>query len=274
MSIYNDIDYRKILRNIVDERKKLDRSSNFQNLAKAIRVQKAYLSNCLKGKADLSFDQLYLVCEYLNLDSEQSEYLSLLLDFERSSLKSRKEKILKEIHEIQNKHIQTDKHITAKTLSPGIEGLSEYYLDPLNQIVHVCLAIPHFQENLKLLAHTIAVPMSRITNSISILEKLGIIAKQEGKFKVLAESVHLPADSPVYASWRNELKIMAIHRLRNLNRDNSYSFSVIFAADEKTRKQIQDRFLKFLKDIEPVAKKAPSEKAYQMSFDFFPWTEV
>jgi len=273
MNIFSNLSYREIIKKIILERKKIDSSYNFQSLAKAIRVQKTYLSNCLKGKADLNFDQLYKVCEFLKLDSEQSQYLELLLSYERSGLKDRKEKLLSIIKSVQAKYEKTDQYISAKKVTVDTDGIYHYYLDPINQIVHASLAIERYRKNLQLLSKDINIPVFRIMDSIATLEKLGIISKDGKEIKIIQDSLHLPSDSPIYKTWRNELKNLSMQKLRNLKAESSYSFAVVFTATEDTRKFIQEKFFEFLKEIEPVAQKAESENAYYMNFDLFPWME-
>ena len=273
MNIFSSLSYRDIIKKIILERKKIDSSYNFQNLANVIRVQKTYLSNCLKGKADLNLDQLYMVCEFLKLNSDQTQYLELLLNYERSGLKDRRDKLLSMIKAMQAKYDKTDQYISARKITVDSEGVYQYYLDPIHQIVHVSLAIEKYRTNLQLLARDINVPVFRIMNSITTLEKLGIISKSGKEVKVIQDSLHLPADNPIYKTWRNELKNLSMQKLRNLKAESSYSFAVVFAATEDTRRFIQGKFFDFLKEIEPVAQAAESENAYYMNFDLFPWME-
>ena len=65
----------------------------FQSLAHAARIQKSYLSKVVTGRADLTTDQLYLICRHLDLDPEAARYLELLLERERSGVAERREEL-------------------------------------------------------------------------------------------------------------------------------------------------------------------------------------
>ena len=97
MNIYNELDYREILKKSVEERKKIDSSVTYQAMAEHMRIQKAYLSQVIKGIRDLNQDQLYLACDFLSFAPDESEYLKLLLDYARCGLKDREKVLLKEI---------------------------------------------------------------------------------------------------------------------------------------------------------------------------------
>ena len=62
-------------------------------------------------------------------------------------------------------------------------------------------------------------------------------------------------------------------RIDAIAEDQAYSFAVMFSADEDARREIQSRFLAFLKSVEELVGGARQEDAYQMSFELFPWTK-
>lgn len=273
MNIYVEKDYRIILRKALEERRKLDVDATFQGMAAFMRIQKSYLSKVLHGHAELSSDQMHLACQYLEFSEEQLGYMMLLLEYARSGLHDRKEKLGAEIGRIQKKYLETKEHIAARTVG-GAGGLAEYYLDPLYQIVHICLSIERYAHDLGLLARDLEVRPARVASAVNKLEQLGIIARAPDRgIRVLMRNVHLPREAAVYPAWRNQLKVLSMQRLQSMSNDYSYSFAVVFSADEETRKKIQSRFLELLKEIEPFVKAAPAEDTFAMSFDLFSWTK-
>ncbi len=126
MNIFAEDDYRKVLRKTVESRKQLDRSINFQALASAMRIQKAYLSSCLMGRADLSLDQMYLACTYLGFDKSQRDYLMLLLELSRCGLEERREELEAQIKAVHAQHLQSHKHLQSKVVKFDEQHLSAY----------------------------------------------------------------------------------------------------------------------------------------------------
>lgn len=272
MNIYRESDYRKILIQSVEEKRKLDPSFSNQGLAEAMRIQKSYLSKVFNGKADFSTDQLYLASQYLKFNEEQKQYLFLLLELARSGLSARRTEIERKIREIQTRFLHTREHLKSAPLYASAEGLASYYLDPLTQIVHISLAIDRYAKNPVLLAQDLQISQKRIRNLVERLESLEVIGKKGGRYVLLVDHIHLPRESPVYETWRDQLKLASIQRLRNQTADRSYSFSAVFAADEETRRKIQGRFLELIKTVEEEAKDAPYRDTLQLTFDLFSWT--
>ena len=97
MNIFNKIDYRKNLKLLVENRKKLDTTVTYQRMAEHMRIQKAYLSQVIKGARELSQDQLYMAMDYLDLKDSEREFLTLSLEYERSALMLRKRQLKTQI---------------------------------------------------------------------------------------------------------------------------------------------------------------------------------
>lgn len=274
MNVFTETDYRKILKTAVSERKKIAPKCNFQHLADAMRVQKSYLSRVVNGSANLSPDQLFLVCEYFEFDEKQRDYVFLLLEYARCGSKKYREAVLGKIRRIQARYLETKEHLKAKSVTGNSSGSETYYLDPLHQIVHIALSIARYQSDLALLAHDLRIPVERLLSAVQKLEQLGIISREKnGAIKTLVKNVHLPRTSPVYTSWRNQLKLISMQQLQNLGPSDSYSFAVVFSADIATRRLIQSRFLEFLKEVEEMVGKASNKNVFQLNFDLFNWTQ-
>jgi len=274
MFIFSESDYRVALKKLVQEKRADHSHFNFEFLAKAARIQKSYLSKVIHGSADLNPDQLFLMSTVLGLSEEEHEYLLLLLEHARSAIEGRRKELLKKIESIQQRNLKTVSHLESKPVSVRqLEGLGEYYLDPILQIVHMSLNVPRFRDDLLLLSKSMNLPLAIVTKAVRTLEKLKIIVREKGKVRIVLNNIHLPPESAVYPAWRSQIRNMSLQRLQYLTEQKAYSFSVIFSGDESSRKQIQKKILELLKEIEAIVKEAPSENTYQFNIDLLPWTE-
>src|SRR5688572_6843157 len=125
MNIFAEKSYRKIFTTLVLERKQLSSSVNFQEISRYARIPKSYLSRVIHGKADLNQDQMSLACEFLGLSEAETDYMLLLLDYERSSLKKRKLRLEQKISRIQAENMEIKHHIEAAPTLPSNSDLAE-----------------------------------------------------------------------------------------------------------------------------------------------------
>lgn len=274
MNMFTENDYRTIIRRCIEERKKTEPTYNFQELAKKMRIQKAYLSRVISGKAHFSSDQLFLACQFLNFNEEEKEYLFLLLEIAKSGLEDRKKQLMKKIDSFQVKYLVTKKFLSEKTFSGSSLDFIDYYLNPLNQIVHICLSINRFRADLKQIAKELHVPLDKIIFSVHQLEKMGIIEKTKNdQYVNRIKNLHLPKDSKIYQSWLNQIRFFGLMQSHHISQDNKYNFTAIFSGNSILRKKIQIKLLEFIKEIEPTIKDSRPSGIYQLNLDVFSLTE-
>lgn len=274
MNIYNELDYREILRKTVEERKKIDSSVTFQSMAAHTRIQKAYLSQVIKGARDLSQDQLYLATQYLNFSPEESEYMKLLLDYARSGLADRKKELLREIKVWQKQKNKTSQYIDVEELTQREINREDYFLDPINQVVHMGLHCEEYREDPMKLADRLFLPKEKISHYIKNLQRMGIVDIDEQGISLNEVELHLPRSSPIFASYKSQCYTNTMNRLKKLEESKTYNLSVIFSADEEVRKEINDQFMKFLTKVKKLVGNSQSTEVFQMNFDLFSWTET
>src|SRR3712207_467893 len=99
--LYDSTNYRVILRDSANRMKKEQPSRTLKWMAEKTGIQAPYLTNVLKERAHLNSDQLYSIAQLFDWDEDQRTYLSLLLDWERSSFAKRRQEIRARIDQIR-----------------------------------------------------------------------------------------------------------------------------------------------------------------------------
>jgi hypothetical protein len=272
-SPYEYDDYRTYFRVEVNARKSFDSSVNFQNMATSMRVQKPFFSKVINGHNHLTQDQLYLACRYLKLSKHESDFVNLTRDYQTSSLKVRQDELKSQIQFEQSKYLETENHLSSNLIEPGpLEApFSEYYLDPLFQVVHMALTIDRYSKDLKLLASDINFPYERITFALERLETMGIVKRDGSRIKIVKQNLHLSRSAKEYPAWNSQLRLASLTRSQNLSQNEAYGFSVVFSTDEVARREIQSRFLKFINSVQKLTEHSKEENLYQLNFDLFNW---
>lgn len=275
MNIFSYQDYRELLRAAVKERKQFEPAFGFHALAHAARIQRPYLSKVMKGLAQLSSDQMFLIASCLRMEPSEQEYMQLLLDHDRTVLAERKNQIAEKIRLIADRHRDSAAHLKAKTIDVHTDaqgGMADYYLDPLVQIVHIAISIDYFSKNPSALAAELNIPGTQVHAILATLERLRLAHREGAKLVAREPNIHLSKASSLYRAWRNQIKLLSSQRINQLQDQEAYSFSTVFSADQGTRNLIHGRFLEFLKSCESTVDTAPARQVYQMSFDLFHWT--
>lgn len=275
MNIYRYISYQEIIKKEILERKKVNSKVTFSRLADLMNVQKAYVSKVMRSEAHFSSDQLYLACTFLSLTPDETSYMLLLLEHERTVVQERKAQLLKQIRQIQAEHRKPSKNLKdAKVIDAETKSrFAEYYFNPYTLIIHICLSIPNYQTKPKLLLHKLRIQESQLNHSLDLLERLELIrwSPHESRYLLLENYMQLSEDSPIRQPYLALFRAMSTDQVLRIPGPERFGFSVTISADEKSRNQMQEEFMTFIKRAQAIVSEAQPERVYQINFDLFPW---
>lgn len=274
MNIFELNDYRQILRtSLLRKKEQHGKPFTFQALAKACRVQKAYLSKVLRGVGHLNDDQTYLACEFLGFNAAEREFVALLQARERCDVAPRKRELNERIEKTRSRNLQTDAHLQLKTMPAQSAELLDYYLDPATQLVHMFLTVPRYAKEPDRIARDVGYTKRQLADALDRLLRLGIVRFEAGAYQVLRDNLHLTPGTRTFETYRTLMRLKAIEQIPRAAPEDTYNFAVVFSADDASRASIQARALEMIRATESLVRKAPQEDVYQMTFDLFKWSQ-
>lgn len=273
MNIYSTDNYRKAIKILIENSKLKGIEITSSLLADQIRVQRPYFSKVMNNQSDLNSDQMFLLCNFFNLNEEEENYMQLLLDYARTGISLKKEKLKSKIKAIQNLNLDIKKHLKHEVITENSPLFNEYYLNPYMQIIHMALLIKRFQ-NINELVKVLNVNKEMIESVLVKLEQLKLIKKEKNKISVTKNKIHLPKNSFLFHPHQNMVRIQSIQKIQQkINDPNQYCFSATFTADDKIQKEIQLEFLKFLDKVKNHLSEGETKEVFQLNFDLFSWTK-
>jgi len=265
--------YRDVLREtLLDKKARFGRAFTFEKLARACRLQRTYLSAVLGGKGHLSSDQVYLACGFLELALDERRFTSLLHEHERSEVKERRVSLAREIEELRQRALATDTYVAAKPLAGGPnEALVDFYLDVNAQLVHMFLTVKRHRQDSERIQVALGLEPSIFREALAKIERAGLIKSKGKEIELLRDDFHLPATSSLYPNYRMQMRLKALEHMQTRPRDDHYSFSVLYSADEASRNQIRARFLELVDWAQSLTQQEESAHVYQLNFDLLKW---
>jgi uncharacterized protein (TIGR02147 family) len=270
--VFRYLDYRKFITDEVNKRKRLGDKVNFTYLSRETGIQNTYLTNVLKGRAQLSSDQLYAVGRALRLKDDEVDYLLLLLDWERSSDKARRSKLLERIERLQSQRLETVNNLSVERMELNEIDQAKYYMDPYIQIVHIMLGLEGRSGHPEEISKALGLSKKKMNEILNILENAGFIqVDKEGNIRREKTKIHLPKSSPLCRPNQVLLRTKSIDHISKLAESAHESVSITFSADDDSYREIHQEFIRFLKRTEKIVQKTERKRAYQINFDLFPW---
>jgi Mn-dependent DtxR family transcriptional regulator len=228
----------------------------------------------LKERAHLSADQLYAIAKVFRWEQDELEYAGLLLAWERSGLKDRKESLRQKIDAVRKAKLESKANLKKDIIDGGTpEELTRFFLNPFYYLLNVFLGIPRFAQEPARIASCLNVHPARVSGWLKDLTRMKLLeAGKNNSYKVVRKNFHLPRESPLCEPHQQLMLQLSHQHLQSLPEDRKYSFTVTFSADPEARERIQREFLAFLKKVEPIVKDAPAKEIYGMRFDLFDWS--
>lgn len=271
MTIYESTNYRTALLAILKNQKSLGRKITNADLAKISGVQPPYISKVFKGEADFSSDQLFDICNFFNVTSEERDYLLLTLEFSRSGNHNRRLYLKNKISEIQNRNLRPTHTTTSKVNNPDQNEAEAYYLDPTLQLLHIFLGSTKYRNDLTAISRKLNLSQTRLVAAIQALKKMRLICQKDGWFELIEPHLHLSSESKICLPHQLLVRLKSLDALERLTPEESFRYSLTFSGKEDLVPKIKSQFLKFMKEIDQPIKKSPPEDIFQINFDLFPW---
>lgn len=271
---YKSLDYRSILEEFISLQKKREPTLTLARLAQEVQIQPSYLTNVLKKRADLNSDQLYHLAQKLSCSSEETDFLLLLLEYTRTQIPSRKAQLKERIEAIKNEKLTAKNVLQSETLALNDAQVNEFYLDPLNDLVHLYCSLDKLDKNdisAEALSKKFGISSAKAKKILTLLEKLNLLTYKNAKWSASKITKHLPKESPLCKPFHTQHRLLALEKLQKTDEEEYYSFSASISADEATKEAIKIEFLNFLKSVQQITEKAPSKELFQLNFDLFSW---
>ena len=265
VNIYNYTLYRDYLKAELGDKKV--RRGVKSRLARAIPCQLSYLSQVLKKSSHFSLEQGLRIATFLELSSLETQYLLLLIQYERAGSYDLQKHFKSLILEERKKNSEIHRRINARnTIKPEIR--QRYYSSWEYAAIHIASSLESLS-NRKDISKALSIPLKKVDEVLSFLIDNNFVQKDEleGLSHQLAD-IHLPGDSPMVAQLHRNWRLKSFTDSSTSNEQRTH-FSFTMAIDEECFLKIQQRILKVIEDSTKDISDAPSKEVYQWNIDLY-----
>ncbi len=264
-SIYEYWNYREYLQGWL-ENQRTRRHGLKGQIAAALGISSSLISQILKGEKSLTSDQASDLADFLGLNQMESDYLHLLVEFDRAGNPRYREKIKLKIQSTQLKSQQIGNRVPRdKELSA--EQKTVYYSSWLYSGVRNLTAVPGFGQ-IRNLAEYLDCEPRVISQIIQFLLENGLCREQDGKITYGPSSTHVDKNSPFvnqhHQNWRQK-GIEQMHK----RREDDFFFTSPLSLSMEAEKQIRMLLLSTIQSALKISGPSPSETVACLNVDFF-----
>ncbi|MBO9668769.1 MAG: TIGR02147 family protein [Bdellovibrio sp.] len=264
-SIYEYRDYKDYFLDLIESNPATRRGMR-KELSEAIGCQVSHITNVLSGAGHFSQEQAEAAARFFGLSSLETEFVLLLVQYNRagtSSLKSFYEKILNE------KQVKCTSLKSTLEMPDSLQQQDEalYYSSWQFAAVHVLVSIPEFQ-NREAIAKKLELPIARVDEILAFLCEKGLIAKEGTRFKILRALIHLDKSSPLISKHHSNWRLKSMQSME-YNAEEKVHYSSVFSVSKKDYPRVQELLKKSLSESMKVIAKSPEEELAVICVDLF-----
>lgn len=255
--------YRQLLKVLVEEKNLTGEAMSFSKLASLAKIQRSYLSQVVNLKHHLSNDQLYAICEVLQLSKDVRQHLMLLSEWERCKLDPRKMDLERKLAAIEEK----DQGKIFSEAEFKQDALDDYFCDPLGEVALKFLSIESFRKNPAMIQQRLGLSSSRWQEILRTLEESGFIICQNQAIRVLKSAV-FPAEESAAEKIRNiQGRLKVVHQKLKQRNIDEFLYNWWFIANPNRKRQLKIEYLQLLQSIYQDSLRVPHKDVYQLSID-------
>ncbi len=258
-------DYKKYVLDLIEKSSDGGRGLRKQ-IAAFVGCQVSHITNVLTGNAHFSVEQGEAVARYFGLDTNETEFFLLLIQYNRAGTVNLQKHSLR-ILEIRAKAFLELGSRVRIDESLRMEDQARYYSCWQMGAVHMLLSIPSFQTR-DALAKKLGISLVRIDEILSVLVDVGVCKKEGLQYKLLAGSLHLDRQSPFIAQHHTNWRMCAIRSL-DFMKESDLHYSSAVSLSKSDVAKVREILTKALSDGIEVIKASGEEELGVLCIDFF-----
>lgn len=262
--LYAFTDYKKYLKFLLDQG---DKSWGLvSKLADACGCQRSYFSRVVNAEVHLTPDHAYNLSQYLSLAETETEYFLCLLEKDRASTSSYRERQMQKIKRMKEEHEDLQKIVNRPPVSLS-EKEFQYYATWYMSALHILVSIPKYQTSASI-AQKLQLDLASVEEALLKLQAFGLVRYENKKWTFNSSEIHVSKNSPLVSLHHNNWRQRAILDSQKTKTDGIH-FTVVQSVDKEAWEKIKNKLLQFIEDFSKTAGPAASEELICMTCDFF-----
>lgn len=266
-NFFEYLDYRELLKDLFNERKKRESWFSYRWLSKRIDVASTgFISLVLNGKRNISFDLAIRLSKVLKFNKKETGYFLTLVRYNQVISTEEKESAFEELIALRPasaRTVQADQQ----------EYYNHWYYSAIRELVSLMAISDNYKEVADSLIPKITVSEAR--EAIELLERIGFIKRDENGFYYRVESLITAAGSAIEPSvirkYQGEVMDLAKDALYKIDREERDISTVTLSTNADGLRMIKKRIEQCRSEIMEIAKQSCGpDQIMQFNVQFFP----
>jgi uncharacterized protein (TIGR02147 family) len=266
IDIFEYIDYRKLLKDMHEDRKKEFPFFSYRYIARKVGFNSAgFFVNIIQGKRNISSAFIFKFAQVFKLKRAETEYFELLVLFDQAKDHEQKKYYFEKILGSKKSKIKV-------TDARHYEFYSRWYYTAVREVLNFYKFNGNYAELAKKVSP--AITPAEAKKAVSLLEQMGFIRKTERGYYQLADAIittGYEAKSVAINNFLISTTELARQAIDRYPRDQRSLSTLTFSCSAEGYAQIDERLKRFRREImEIVRSDKDIDRVYHINFQVFP----
>jgi uncharacterized protein (TIGR02147 family) len=266
IDIFEYIDYRKLLKDMYEDRKKEFPFFSYRYIARKVGFNSAgFFVNIIQAKRNISSAFIFKFAQVFKLKRAETEYFELLVLFDQAKDHEQKKYYFEKILGSKKSKIKV-------TDARHYEFYSRWYYTAVREVLNFYKFNGNYAELAKKVSP--AITPAEAKKAVSLLEQMGFIRKTERGYYQLADAIittGYEAKSVAINNFLISTTELARQAIDRYPRDQRSLSTLTFSCSAEGYAQIDERLKRFRREImEIVRSDKDIDRVYHINFQVFP----
>jgi uncharacterized protein (TIGR02147 family) len=264
-SIYEFQDYKIYLNHWVSKQPKAGHGE-YRRIAKDLGVSTTMISQVFKSDKHLSLEMGAELCDYLNLSEDESEYLLLLLEFQKAGSYKLQQRLKKQILKRQDRAQKLENRLR-KDADLSEENKAVFYSSWIYSAVRLLSDISTYNDSLEI-AKRLNLDKNLVEKVIDFLLDQKLCTRQGGKLKMGPTSTHIGTSSLLLSKHHQNWRLQGFNKMI-LNDNNNLFFTGPLVLSKELADEIRMQLPNFIQETIAKVHSSKSEVVRCFNIDWY-----
>jgi len=264
IDLYSFNDYRAYIKARVKMAK--DNWGLWAKLAKAASCRPTYLSQSMKGQAQLTPEHLIGLAKYFKFTEQETDFFMLLLELSRAGSSDLKAYIQKKMARVRKDRENLSHRLEAPRLE-GLERESVYYSAWYWIAIHVLVSIPEYRTP-RAISERLLLPVAFVGHLLEKLSELQMVKFDGRHWQRSVGFIHLPADSAMIGVHHNNWRQRAVTN-STIPGQNSVHYTALYPLSKDDYQRLTEKIRETIESFLELVVPSESEELACFACDLF-----
>jgi uncharacterized protein (TIGR02147 family) len=264
VALFDYDDYKKFVRDFVREMPHAGRGQ-YRRMAASIRVHTTLISHVFRGSKDLTPEQACGLAAFLGLQDLDADYLLALVERNRAGSKELATAIERRLATLRERHQELEHRLPgARTLSR--EERATFYSQWYYSAVRLAASLPDMDDE-GAIAARLKLPKERVHQALTFLLDAGLLAREDGKYRLVAKRTHLGSRSPLAPAHHRNWRVQSMSRYESMS-SRDFAFTAPISLSRADFARVRELIVQVVADVAKVVEPSDCEELAILNIDW------